>query len=75
MKAYILISASSGRAREVAKELGRFAGILAADTITGEYDVVAVCEAADVNAIAGLIVDKVQKVEGVLKTVTCLAIT
>lgn len=74
MKAYVLINASPGRALEVAKKLQGGDGITAADAITGEYDVVAVCEAADVNAIGALIVDRIQKVDGVFKTVTCLAV-
>ena len=74
MKAYVLINASPGRALEVAKGLQSVKGISAADAITGEYDVIAVCEAADVNAIGALIVDRIQKVEGVFKTITCLAV-
>jgi DNA-binding Lrp family transcriptional regulator len=49
-------------------------GITAADAITGEYDVIAVCEADDVNSIGQMIVDKIQKIDGVFKTVTCLAV-
>ncbi len=74
MKAYVLINASPGRALEVAKKIQGQAGITAADAITGEYDVIAVCEASDVNAIGQLIVDKIQKIDGVFKTVTCLAV-
>ena len=74
MKAYVLINASPGRALDVAGALQGTPGITAADAITGEYDVIAVCEAADVNAVGALIVEKIQKVEGVFKTVTCLAV-
>ena len=74
MKAYILINASPGHAIEVAKKLQGAKGITAADAITGEYDVIAVCEAPDVNAIGALIVEKIQKVDGVFKTITCLAV-
>ena len=74
MKAYVLINASPGHAIDVARALQGQAGISAADAITGEFDVVAVCEAEDVAAIGNLIVEKIQKVEGVFKTVTCLAV-
>jgi DNA-binding Lrp family transcriptional regulator len=74
MKAYVLINASPGRAIEVAKRMEGVKGITAADAITGEYDVIAVCEAADVNSIGALIVENIQKIEGVFKTVTCLAV-
>src|ERR1041384_1804564 len=74
MKAYVLINASPGRALEVAKKMEGVSGITAADAITGEYDVIAVCEAQDVNSIGSLIVDKTQKIDGVSKPVTCLAV-
>jgi DNA-binding Lrp family transcriptional regulator len=74
MKAYVLINASPGRALEVAKTMEGTSGITAADAITGEYDVIAVCEAPDVNSIGSLIVDKIQKIDGVFKTITCLAV-
>ncbi|HKF17418.1 MAG TPA: Lrp/AsnC ligand binding domain-containing protein [Candidatus Dormibacteraeota bacterium] len=75
MKAYVLINASPGRALEVARKMQGQSGIAAADAITGEYDVIAVCEAPDVNAIGQLIVEKIQKIEGVFKTITCLVVT
>ena len=74
MRAYVLINASAGKAIEVAKSLQGVNGIKNADAITGEYDVIAVCEAPDVNSIGPLIVDKIQKLDGVFKTGTCLAV-
>ncbi|HEY8759805.1 MAG TPA: Lrp/AsnC ligand binding domain-containing protein [Candidatus Dormibacteraeota bacterium] len=74
MKAYVLINASPGHAIDVARALQGLAGITAADAITGEYDVIAVCEAKDVAGIGNIIVEKIQKVEGVFKTITCLAV-
>ena len=74
VRAYVLISATAGKALEVAAALKGQQGVVQADAITGEYDVIAVCEAADVNGIGAVIVDKIQKVEGVFKTVTCLAV-
>ena len=74
MKAYVLINASPGRALEVARKMQGVKGITAADAITGEYDVIAVCEADDVNSIGQMIVDNIQKIDGVFKTVTCLAV-
>jgi DNA-binding Lrp family transcriptional regulator len=73
--AYVLINTSPGRAMEVAKRLQGTRGITVADAITGEYDVIARIEGEDVNAIGGVIVEAVQKIDGVFKTVTCLAVT
>ncbi len=74
MKAYILINTAPGHALEVASKLQAIPGVVSADAITGEYDAIAVCEGADVTAVGALIVEKVQKVDGVFKTVTCLSV-
>jgi DNA-binding Lrp family transcriptional regulator len=75
MKAYVLINASPGKAIEIAQRIQGQPGITAADAITGEYDVVAVCEAPDVNAMGQLIVERIQKTDGVFKTITNLVVT
>jgi DNA-binding Lrp family transcriptional regulator len=74
MKAYALINASPGRALDIAVHLKGKPGIVAADAITGDYDVIAVCEAPDVNGIGMIIIDQIQKVDGVFKTITCLVV-
>jgi DNA-binding Lrp family transcriptional regulator len=70
----VLINASAGKAIEVAKSLQGVSGIKNADAITGEYDVIAQVEANDVAGIGSIIVEKIQKIDGVFKTVTCLAV-
>jgi len=74
VRAYVLISASPGKAIEVANKLARQDGVIQADAITGEYDVIAQVQADDVAGVGALIVEKVQRVDGVFKTVTCLAV-
>ncbi len=74
VRAYVLISTTPGKAMEVAKAMGGVSGINHADAITGEYDVIAQVEAPDVSGIGTLIVEKIQKIDGVFKTVTCLAV-
>jgi len=74
MRAYVLINASAGKAIEVARSLQGVKGIELADAITGEYDVIAAVEAPDVAGIGSVIVEKIQKIDGVFKTVTCLAV-
>ena len=70
----MLINASPGHAIDVASAMQGIPGISAADAITGDFDVIAVCEAEGVDGIGQLIVEKIQKIEGVFKTVTCLAV-
>ncbi len=64
-----------GRALDVAAKTQRVAGVKVADAVTGEYDVIASFEAPDFIVIGTTIVEKIQKIDGVVKTVTCLALT
>ena len=74
VRAYVLISTSPGRAMDVVSQMVGKAGIVQSDAITGEYDVIAQVEAQDVAGVGQLIVEKIQRIDGVFKTVTCLAV-
>lgn len=74
VRAYVLISATPGKAIDVAGRLKGQEGIVQVDAITGEYDVIAQVEADDIAGIGVLIVEKIQRQEGVFKTITCLAV-
>ena len=74
VRAYVLISTQPGKAMDVVSHMNGEEGIVQSDAITGEYDVIAQVEAADVAGVGALIVEKIQRIEGVFKTVTCLAV-
>lgn len=74
VRAYVLITATAGKALEVVNRLRDQDGIVQADAITGEFDVVAQVQAEDVAGIGRLIVEKVQAADGVFKTITCLVV-
>ena len=74
VRAYVLISATPGKAIDVASKLKGQDGIVQVDAITGEYDVIAQVQASDIAGIGVLIVEKIQRQEGVFKTITCLAV-
>jgi DNA-binding Lrp family transcriptional regulator len=74
VRAYVLITATAGKALEVVDRLRSAPGVLHADAITGEYDVIAEVEADDIAGIGRLVVERVQAGNGVLKTITCLAV-
>ncbi len=73
-KAYVLIETSVGKSRDVANELRSLRGVQAADNVTGPYDVIAVVEAADLNAVGALITSRIHTLNGIVRTVTCLSI-
>lgn len=74
IRAYVLVTASAGKAQHVADALRGNDGIVTVDAITGEYDVIAQVEASDVPGIGRLILDRIQSADGVVKTITCLAV-
>ncbi|MSP78513.1 MAG: Lrp/AsnC family transcriptional regulator [Dehalococcoidia bacterium] len=49
-------------------------GVKAADVVTGPYDIIAVAEMADLNAIGDLVTGGVQHIPGVYRTLTCVVL-
>lgn len=74
MRAYILIEASIGKARDVARALGKLPSVSQCYLVTGPYDVIAVVEGADANAIGTAVTSQIHGTTGVARTVTCLAV-
>lgn len=72
--AYVLISAEPGKTTEVVRGVGKIAGVKSVHAVTGPYDAIAFIEAANFSAIGDLIVAKIQKVEGVSRTLTCVTV-
>jgi DNA-binding Lrp family transcriptional regulator len=73
-KAFVLIETAVGKTKEVMNILLKSQGIKSVDAVTGPYDIIAVIEGDDLNAIGSLVTNKVHPVPGVNRTVTCLAI-
>ncbi|HIC94309.1 MAG TPA: Lrp/AsnC family transcriptional regulator [Anaerolineae bacterium] len=74
MKAYVLIQVAAGKAASAAQAIRGAEGVQSADPVTGPYDVIAVVEAADPNAIGKVVTEKIHAVEGVTRTMTCFAL-
>jgi len=72
-KAYVLIEAAVGKTVDVVTALKSVAGVKSADPVTGPYDVIAIIEGVDINAVGNLVTKKVHTINGVLRTVTCFA--
>jgi uncharacterized protein with GYD domain len=52
----------------------RAAGVTQVDAVAGTYDLVAVLEAEDPKRLGEMVMGKIQRTDGVLSTVTLLAI-
>ena len=72
-RAYILIEAEVGRARNILTALRGLDDVSEADIITGTYDLIALAEAEDMVALVDLVTAQVQSIEGVERTITCVA--
>ncbi|MBE3603030.1 Lrp/AsnC ligand binding domain-containing protein [bacterium] len=72
VKAFILIDTSPGKARDVAEKLRQAPEVSAAHAVTGPHDIVAIIEAPDVSALGELIVQRIQSVAGVNRTLTSI---
>lgn len=71
-RAFILIETQVGRTKQVAEALREIPQVLAADVITGNFDIIATIESADVVAMAEVVTGQIQSVRGVQRTITCV---
>ncbi len=71
-RAYVLIETSVGKTKDVVAQLRSDRGVRTADSVTGSYDVIAVVEAEDLNAVGDLVTGRIQTLDGIVKSMTCL---
>ena len=69
--AYVLIQTEVGKAARVASAVRGIGGVVAADDVTGPYDVIVRTEAPCLDDIAKLVVSQIQAVDGITRTFTC----
>ena len=73
-KAYILIETHVGRSKEVTALIKNLPGVASVDQVTGPYDIIAIVEADDLNNVGAIVTDLIHPIEGIARTVTCLAV-
>jgi DNA-binding Lrp family transcriptional regulator len=71
VNAYVLIQTEVGKAASVADHVRAIPGVIAADDVTGPYDVILRAEANSVDELGQMIVSRVQMLEGITRTLTC----
>lgn len=74
MRAYVVITAEAGKAREIARQVASLPGVNMADACWGSHDIFAVIEVRDSQELNKLVMDKIQRLEGVRDTNTHIAI-
>lgn len=71
MQAYILVQTQVGMASEVARAIATIDGVTQAEDVTGPYDVIARVSADNVDDLGRLVVARIQKLDGIARTLTC----
>jgi len=77
MRAYVLVEASVGTANSIVSGIRSLATddikLVSADVVTGPYDSIVVLEAIDLDRLAKFVTDRIQAIDGVQRTLTCVA--
>jgi DNA-binding Lrp family transcriptional regulator len=74
VKAFVLIETTPRQSKDILPKLVSLDGVKSVDPVTGPYDIIATLECEELNDIAELITTKIDRIEGVHRTVTCVAI-
>jgi DNA-binding Lrp family transcriptional regulator len=74
VRAYILIEMVAGHSRKLAASLRGSDSVTDVDRVTGPYDVIAVLEGADINAVSDVVTNDIHSLEGVVRTTTCVCL-
>ncbi|MDQ6927191.1 MAG: Lrp/AsnC ligand binding domain-containing protein [Actinomycetota bacterium] len=71
VNAYVLIQTEVGKAAQVAEEVAGLEGVVAAEDVTGPYDVIVRAEADSMDELGKLVVSRIQLIDGITRTLTC----
>lgn len=72
VSAYVLITTAAGKVENVIRESSAIPEIKRIDGVTGPFDAISLIEATDFDVIGRTVVEKIQKIDGVTRTLTCL---
>lgn len=73
--AYILINTTPGTLPGIVKEAINIDGVRTIDAVSGPYDAIALIEAPNNNALGKLVLQDIQTISGITKTLTCLVVS
>ena len=74
-RAFVLIETAVGRTKEVVSALEGVEEVSSVDAVTGPYDIIAILDARDLNAVGEVVTSRVHTVPWIVRTVTCLAVS
>ena len=73
-KAFILMETAVATSRDVVGALRALPGVQSVDAVTGPYDIIAIVEGPDLNAVGDLVTGSIHTIPGINRTVTCLSV-
>ena len=74
MKVYILVQAAAGTSARVVNDIEALKGIGSVEPVIGPWDVIIEAEGhATLDAMSTGLLDEVEKIDGVTRTLTCVA--
>jgi len=68
---YVLINTDVGKAESVSTELLKLDEVKTVNCVTGPYDIIVLLDTEDIR---GSVVNQIQKMKGITKTITCLCV-
>ncbi|MGB7022897.1 MAG: Lrp/AsnC ligand binding domain-containing protein [Candidatus Acidiferrales bacterium] len=74
MRAYVLVTAGPGKARDIARKICALPGVKMANACWGDPDVYVVVEVANSEDLNSLVISKIQAIDGVGRTSTHIAL-
>lgn len=73
-RAYVLIEAEVGQAGSVEVALHQIRAVRTVDIVTDPYDLIATIETVDQLALGRVVMDELQPITGLRRTITCVVI-
>jgi DNA-binding Lrp family transcriptional regulator len=74
VKAIVMINTAMGKTNEFFTAIEKAPGVKEAYAVSGPYDVIAIVEAEDLDALGPLITRDIHSVSGITKTLTCIVL-
>jgi DNA-binding Lrp family transcriptional regulator len=69
--AYVLIQTEVGKSTQVAHLVADIEGVVTSEGVMGPYDVIARADAESNDAMNKLVVNRIQLIDGITRTLTC----
>ena len=72
--AVVLLKFAPGKTRQAIQRVGRVKGVREAHIITGPYDGICMASGKDMQALGTVVISKIQRLNGVVDTLTCVVV-